>query len=241
MSPGAASSDFTSFETRDALALGVADEIGRRVLLHLADHPRAALALAGGTTPGPVYRVLGRGYLPWDRIDATLTDERWVAPDGPDANEHMLRTTLLHEAERHGRGLGLRLHPFLSDVATPVAAANAAEPRIAALRPFAATVVGFGLDGHVASLFPGALPHPPADEGRTVIAVEAPSDSGAAATNQRLSLTLPALLDTRGIWLVFTGADKLKRFETARDCADGSPLAALLAQTSTPVHARYAD
>src|SRR3546814_20208974 len=41
------------------------------------------------------YTTLFRSALPWAKVHITLVDERYVAPDHPDSNEHLVRTHLL--------------------------------------------------------------------------------------------------------------------------------------------------
>ena len=61
-----------------------------------------SIALAGGTTPGPVYTALSSRALPWSRIAVTLTDERWRHRREKGSNERMVRSTpltRLHKAQ----------------------------------------------------------------------------------------------------------------------------------------------
>lgn len=215
------------FATRDRLVAVVCEEIVDALLLRLSTADRATLALAGGTTPAPLYRALGGVYAPWDRIDITLTDERWTAPDSDHANEQLVRDTLLQ-----GRAIQARFHPLLSDAPDAEAAARAADPRIARLRPIACAVVGFGTDGHVASLFPGA----DAPSEGNVVAVHA---AGAAGAQERLSLTLPVLCEAGHIWLIAFGPEKRARYEAAKR-GDGSPLARLIEAASGRFRACFA-
>ena len=75
-------------------------------------------------------------------------------------------------------------------------------------QPFDALILGMGEDGHTASLFPCSEQVNDGlsmNSGRTCIAVQ-PS----TAPHQRISLTLPALLNSRHIFLHLTG-DKKKQ------------------------------
>ena len=108
--------------------------------------------------------------------------------------------------------------PLYTGAATPEAAIADASTRLADLpRPFDAVVLGMGEDGHTASLFPGADNLAAAlapKNGQAVMAIRAPG-----APQPRLTLTLPALLDARNLFVLFAGPAKRRAYELA--CSDG--------------------
>src|SRR3989339_688997 len=59
---------------------------------------RAVLGLSGGTTPGPVYELLGQANIDWTKVHIFLVDERYVPPNHPESNARLLRNTLLRFA-----------------------------------------------------------------------------------------------------------------------------------------------
>src|SRR3546814_9965188 len=61
----------------------------------IAATDRAGLAVSGGRSPVPLFAALSATALPWAKVHITLVDERYVAPDHPDSNEHLVRTHLL--------------------------------------------------------------------------------------------------------------------------------------------------
>ena len=72
--------------------------------------------------------------------------------------------------------------------------------------PFDVLILGMGEDGHTASLFPCSeqvLAGLDMDSGAQYIAVQPTT-----APNQRMSLTLPALLNSKNIFLHLTGESK---------------------------------
>jgi hypothetical protein len=92
--------------------------------------------------------------------------------------------------------------------------------------------LGMGGDGHVASLFPSA--DPTADDPQRVrlltpvpLPPEAPFD--------RVTLTIPALLDADELLFVLRGADKRALFEAAAMRENDLPIARLLAAAHQPV------
>jgi 6-phosphogluconolactonase len=109
-------------------------------------------------------------------------------------------------------------------------------------RPFDATLLGMGEDGHVASLFP-LTPELAlalnADDPAMVRAVHRP---GAAGSPDRLSMTRRALLDTRGIVLLIEGPEKLAVYRRAHAGSDAfeMPIRIILDQTAAPVQIWWA-
>lgn len=216
------------FSSWDALVVEAAARLAGAVSDGLRARGRAALALAGGSTPRDVYRRLSRTPLHWARVDVIPTDERWTATDAPDSNARLLRDTLLQD-----RAAVARLIPLKRDEdATPEAAVTGAEAALATLRwPLDAVLLGMGEDGHFASLFPGS---PALDVGLdlngTARVVAVPPGSP-APSQPRLSLSLSALLDSRLRLLIVRGPRKLALLE--RGGRDALPVAALLEQGRT--------
>ena len=70
--------EFKTYPDREMLAMDLANQIAGELRAALSHQDRAALAVPGGTSPGPVFDVLCAADLDWDRVDVLLTDERWV-------------------------------------------------------------------------------------------------------------------------------------------------------------------
>lgn len=219
-----------AFETREAMVAALAAAVAARLESAVAARGEASLVVPGGTTPAPLFAALREAKVPWEQVVVTLSDERWVDVDDPGSNEGQLRAALVD-------AVPLRFAPLKTDAATPGAALDVLSEHLGALPlPFDAVVLGMGNDGHVASLFPGSEA---LGSDAIVCAVEAPGAAGAAS---RVSLTLPALLDSRWIALMIQGRDKL---ETYMDAALGGsvaekPVRALLQQSATPVEVFWA-
>ncbi len=184
-----------------AVATSLADQI-RTVV---SSQAQFSLALAGGSTPRTLYRVLARDCrdtIPWTRVHLFWGDERYVPRDDPRSNYRLVRETLLD-------GVAIppeQVHPIPTDFPTPDEAALAYERTLRAHFPdtpprFDLILLGMGADGHTASLFP----HSPAVEERTrlVVAVRAPVEPAV-----RLTLTLPVLNAAVSVFFLVTGEEK---------------------------------
>lgn len=53
------------------------------IQLAIAERGRFTLALAGGSTPKPLYEAIATQDLPWDHIHVFWGDERYVPPQPP--------------------------------------------------------------------------------------------------------------------------------------------------------------
>lgn len=226
------------FEEREELFAALALEICTRLTDAVAARGRASLVATGGTTPGPLYDALAEAPAPWDRVEVTLTDERWVASDDDASNEALVRRRLLQ-----GRAASALLVGFKTPHAHPGDAEPTINHALAGMpRPFDVTILGMGDDGHIASLFPHSkalerASNAPPD--LLVCAVNRPQAAGAA---ERLSMTLPAILDSRWIVLLIEGAAKLDLVRQAREPGKIAelPVRAVLNQAATPVEVWWA-
>ncbi|HEY8950169.1 MAG TPA: 6-phosphogluconolactonase [Rhizomicrobium sp.] len=227
-----------TFADADAMISSLADEIIARLKEGVAERGHASIAVSGGTTPGALFDVLCQRDAPWEKVWITLSDERWIAPDQDGSNEHLARTRLLRGKAAAAHFVGLKTEDATPDAGT--AKANAA---IAALpRPFDVMLLGMGDDGHTASLYPRAPELTAALDTNAPARVHAVHAQNAAATGDRMTLTLKAILDARWIVLLIKGGEKMKTYraaESGRDVAE-MPVRAILGQSSTPVDVFWA-
>jgi len=97
-----------------------------------------------------------------------------------------------------------------------------------------------GDDGHTASLFPGSdalAMGLDMSSGRTAIAVT-PTE----APHQRMSMTLPRLLDTQQLIIHISGSSKQAVLQAAQDSDDATelPIRAILGQQVAPLSIYWA-
>jgi 6-phosphogluconolactonase len=97
---------------------------------------------------------------------------------------------------------------------------------------FALAWLGMGGDGHIASLFPNTDPR--VDEPERVRMLT-PDPLPPEAPFERITLTIPALLDSDELLFVIRGADKRAVFEAAARGENDLPVARLLGAARQPV------
>ena len=200
-----------------SLAEIAAHEVVNVARAAVAARGRFAVALAGGSTPRATYRRLAQPPLatqmPWDRTLVFFGDERGVPPTHADSNYGMAHSALLAhvpiQAERVFRIRGEDPDPDAVAADYARVLAEALGVRRGEMPRLDLVLLGLGIDGHTASLFPGS---PVLKETfRTVAAVHA----AAASVPQRFTLTYPVLNAAACVIYIVSGAEKAKVVKAA--------------------------
>jgi len=168
-----------------------------------------AITVPGGSTPFPIFDRLANSQLDWKRIVVWPGDDRIVAESSPASNVGRIRARL--------EPLGARVVPLTEDAQPP---------------RFALAWLGMGADGHIASLFPSADPR--ADDALKVRRLT-PDPLPPEAPYARISLTIPALLNSDQIVFVIRGNGKPEVFQAAAEGRSDLPVARLLRAATQPV------
>jgi 6-phosphogluconolactonase len=168
-----------------------------------------AITVPGGSTPFPILAELAQRSLDWSRIAVWPGDDRIVPEDHPASNVGRIRALL-----------------------EPVGAQVIALTEEAKPPHFAVAWLGMGGDGHIASLFPNTDPQ--ADDPLTLRRLT-PDPLPPEAPFDRLSLTIPALLDSDQVIFVIRGTDKVALFQAALRGEHDLPVARLLKVAHQPV------
>ena len=187
---------------------------------------RFTVALAGGSTPRETYERLAgsplREQMPWERTWVFFGDERGVPPDHPESNYRMANNALLakvpipHEQIARIRGEAEDPEAAAAEYARLIS--DVFGSRRGELPAFDLILLGMGIDGHIASLFPGS---PVLKEVfRPVAAVHA----AAATIPQRFTFTFPLLNAARHVMFLVAGPEKAKGLKSALgDSSSGLP------------------
>ncbi|GHE21540.1 6-phosphogluconolactonase [Halomonas urumqiensis] len=186
--------------SRKRLASQLAEAVAEALRADLATQERALLVVSGGSTPVPFFEALAAVDLPWERIEVTLADERWVAEQSGDSNARLVREHLLQ-----GPAAAATFVPLTTDAMTPEQGTDEVAERMLALSwPASMVILGMGGDGHTASLFPDSqelgLALSTADP---VVAVRTPSQP-----QPRITLSADRLHQAHRHVLHITGGDK---------------------------------
>lgn len=219
---------------RHADPVALYDAAAEMVATHIrqAAEARGAcrLALAGGSTPRPLYRRLSQPdlaeHIPWKQLDVFWADERCVSPEHEASNYRMAQEALLdHVPIPAGQ-----IHRIQGEIEPLRAAAHYAD--LVGDDPLDMVLLGMGSDGHTASLFPDTpeLGH----DIRRVVVTRSP-----VPPIDRVSLGLTAINAARLVVFLVVGPGKAAPLaEVARQLASPAPRlpAAMVRPTSGALH-----
>lgn len=192
----------------EIIAAAATASIGRRRFFRIA--------LAGGSTPRAVYRLLADDpYMDFRHWQVFWSDERCVPPTSPESNYRMAKETLLDRlaeppalvfrmaGEGDPEAAALAYERAVREMTPPNPAAGTGEtPR------FDLILLGMGADGHTASLFPGSPAL--AERERLVVATAAPTGQ------PRLTFTYPLINAARRVLILVSGAEKAATLHAVR-------------------------
>jgi len=169
-----------------------------------------AINVPGGSTPFPIMEHLATAQLDWSRVVVWPGDDRVVPTHHPASNTGRIRA-----------------------IFAPVGAEVAPLTVMEEVPHFALSWLGMGGDGHIASLFPNTDPQ--IDDPEQVRQLT-PDPLPPEAPFERVTLTIPALLDSDAILFTLGGSlEKRAVFDAAVHREHDLPIARLLAAASQPV------
>lgn len=209
----------------------LAEEIAGRLNHAVAARGRASIAFSGGSTPAAMLKQLSQQSVDWARVDVTLVDERCVPVSHERSNAGMLQKAFLNK---------LDVAPEFVPLFVPGESDAAREARLGEWAlPFDIVHLGMGGDAHTASFFPDA------DNIGEMLDLEQPrrwlTTQSESSGEQRITWSLPALLQSRCFMLQLIGDGKLVVLDRVLETLNGSelseamrrelPTAAFLAET----------
>lgn len=176
--------------------------------LAASEHP-VAITVPGGSTPFPVFETLVAMPLDWGRVLVWPGDDRIVPEDHPASNTGKIRALF-----------------------EPVGAEVVTLTTMEQVPHFTLAWMGMGADGHIASLFPNTDPQ--VDDPQPIRRLT-PDPLPPEAPFDRITLTIPALLDSDELLFVIRGDEKRAVFDAANAGESDLPIARLLGAASQPV------
>lgn len=213
----------SEYPDRDMLAIDVASAIAGDLEMHLLHHDTAALAVAGGTSPAPIFDDLCAANLDWSRVHVMATDERWVPMESERSNTRLIRERLLTD-----RAAAAHFLPFHVPAREPEEVLAEVESQISPKLPLSVVLLGMGEDMHTASLFPGVAGL------QQALAADAPILAVLRPDSQpepRISLSAPVLDGALSKHLVIYGEAKKKALDKALSLPpEQAPIQAVLSE-----------
>lgn len=201
---------------QQSLAENLAGELVVKMDAAIAEKGSVVLALSGGSTPKPLFEVLAEYDLDWSKVIITLVDERWVDEAHELSNATFMKTFLLNSLPDTVRFVALyqpaeSVEASLEGVLASYCTITNSTPD--APRAFDIVVLGMGGDGHTASFFPDA------ENVSDLVDINAKSAllscNSPSTQVERITWSLPMLLNTGFLALHITGEAKKEVFEQA--------------------------
>jgi 6-phosphogluconolactonase len=208
----------------------LADEFSREAARAIDRRGFFAVAIPGGSVAVGGFPALAALPIDWRRTHFFWVDERAVPPDHPESNFAVAQTHWLGPAHVPAESIH-RMPAEGPDLAAAAVTYGEELTRVLGARPrLDFVLLGVGLDGHVASLFPGhaAL----LEEERLVVPVmDAPKPPA-----RRLSLSMPMLTEAERVLVVAFDGSKADVIQEAVERKDSwLPVALVLRRARRPM------
>ncbi|MFQ5353893.1 MAG: 6-phosphogluconolactonase [Thermodesulfobacteriota bacterium] len=178
---------------------------------------RFNVALCGGSTPLPLYGLLAslplRENVKWSKVHFFWSDERCVPPDSEESNYGMAALNLL---EKIG-ALEKNVHRIEGELGEGAASVYERELKRAfglgdgEFPAFDLMLLGMGVDGHTASLFPGSAA---LGEEENMVTSEYVEKLG----SRRITFTPPIIQKARNIIFLVRGGEKAAVLRALLEC-----------------------
>jgi 6-phosphogluconolactonase len=211
------------FPDSDALVAAATERLIDAIDAAVTARGRALIVLTGGGNGNGLLRRLSASaqQVDWSKVHLFWGDERYVPEDDDERNEKQAREALID----HVAIPASNVHPiaasdgdFEGDLAAAALAYEQVLAAYAESSPSAPTfdvhLLGVGPEGHINSLFPDT----PAvrETSALVVGVE----DSPKPPPRRITLTLPAVQNSREVWLLVSGSAKAEAVAAAVNGAD---------------------
>jgi 6-phosphogluconolactonase len=195
------------FETADELSRRGAELFMSEATAAIVRQGKFSVAFSGGSTPRPLFQMLATDeYLTraeWKGIHFFWADERCVPPDHPDCNFKLAFDLLLSKLPltdtTHFHRITGEMPPDLAALAYERTLRDffTGQP----LPSFDLIILGVGVDGHTASIFPEERSVDNVSRYAVAVYVE-------KLASYRVTLTLPVINNARKVVFLVTGKEK---------------------------------
>ena len=225
-----------TYPDTDALVAAAGDRLAAAIEAAIGARGRALIVLTGGGTGIGLLKRLRGNPVDWSKVHLFWGDDRFVPYDDTERNEKQAREALIdHVGIPAGNVHAMAASDGAYGDDLSAAAAGYAHT-LAELAENGSTtpnfdvhLLGMGGEGHINSLFP----HTAAvrETTRAVVGV----DDSPKPPPQRITLTLPAIRNSREVWLIVSGDAKADAVAAAVGGADADdiPAAGAVGREST--------
>ena len=178
-----------------------ANEIKNIIEELLKEFKTISIALSGGNSPLPIYNRLSTYNLDWKRIKFFLVDERCVDANSSENNFKNIQTVFLSKIPSECFAMVHEGKSFIEDAKNYEKLIREHVKLESQFPKFDLIILGMGLDGHTASLFPNTKA---LDEKDKFIVLNEVS----FLNTKRITMTYPLLQNPKKLILICQGKEK---------------------------------
>lgn len=199
------------FENPGELSTAATDLFVEIAAAAISERGQFAVALSGGSTPAPVYKLLAsesyRSRLDWKKVFFFFVDERNVPADSPESNYRLANEVLFSALPLHQDSV--RKWETARELPQKIAEDYALEIEhfFQGFPRFDLILLGLGTDCHTASLFPRT----PALKENEEVAV---ANWVEKVNDYRLTITFPVINNAANVMFLVSGAEKAKAVQS---------------------------
>ena len=189
------------FENKETLTKAMVSSILDSLQSAIQKNGTANILLSGGSTPGPLYRLLDQECTFLDKVTIGLLDERYVDITSDSSNEKYITSCFTKYPEDYYKIKGM-----VYDVSDEKQNLEAVKSHYQSFIEHTDVVIlGMGPDGHTASIFPNDTESEVArkTDDKDVYSTKAPSEP----TN-RITCSLEMITSATTVYLLFYGKEK---------------------------------
>lgn len=173
----------------------------------LKNEDQISIALSGGNSPLPVYKKLASFNLDWEKIKFFIVDERCVPNDHPDSNYGNINECLFKRVKSESFPVVNSEESYQKNAENYEAQIKQLVNSVNNIPQFDLLLLGMGLDGHTASLFPETE----ALQNKCDLMV---LNHVPQLSTHRITMTYPLIKNAKKIVLMAQGDEKKKLLNT---------------------------
>lgn len=189
----------------DNIALKIAASIASTLEESILKKGSAILVVSGGSSPIKIFNYLNQLQIQWSKVTIILGDDRMLDTANIDSNDRLIRENLIINNAESAKYISLTDSLLKSSQLK---------------FPFDIALLGMGLDGHFASLFPELLNNSSLFDMNAPYEIYISDIPLGTPSHKRITMNLSMLLDTHRCILLVSSESKRRVLDQAKNNAN---------------------